>query len=52
MGGYDREFRRVQISAQLNINNVANSHYFTAVNPGQALPGAPFNLLPKLTIRF
>ena len=52
MGGYEHAFRKVRISAQVNINNLFNRRYFAAVNPNQAMPGAPFTILPALQIKF
>jgi len=52
MGGYERAWGKTHISAQLNIQNLTNRHYFSNVNPGQAMPGAPLNLLPKVQITF
>ena len=33
-------------------NNLFNLRYFAAVNPNQAMPGAPFTILPALQIKF
>jgi iron complex outermembrane receptor protein len=52
MTGLDRTVGRAHISAQVNIDNLSNRHYFANVNPNQALPGAPFTLMPRLEIRF
>lgn len=52
MTGLDRTVGRAHISTQVNIDNLFNKHYFSNVNPTQALPGAPFTLMPRLEIRF
>ena len=52
MAGYERAWGKARISAQVNIENLTNRHYFSNVNVGQAQPGAPFNILPALAIKF
>jgi iron complex outermembrane receptor protein len=52
MAGYERPFRRVHIATQVNIENLFNEQYFSNVNYAQALPGAPFTILPALKISF
>jgi len=52
MAGYEHVWSRACISAQVNIGNLTNRHYFSNVNVGQAQPGAPFNILPALEIKF
>ncbi len=52
MAGYGHVWSRARISAQVNIGNLANRHYFSNVNVGQAQPGAPFNVIPALEITF
>jgi iron complex outermembrane receptor protein len=52
MTGYEHALGRTRFGAQVNINNLLNRTYFTAVNPSQAMPGAPFSILPALQITF
>jgi len=52
MTGFDRTIGKAHISAQINVNNLLNRRYFSNVSPFQALPGAPFTLLPRLQIKF
>ncbi len=52
MVGYEHAIGKVRISGQINVNNLVNRRYFTNVNPNQAMPGAPFSLMPTLQIRF
>jgi iron complex outermembrane receptor protein len=52
MAGYEHAWSKALISAQVNIGNLTNRHYFSNVNVGQAQPGAPFNILPALEIKF
>ena len=52
MGGYEHMIGKAHISAQVNVNNLFNRRYFSNVNPNQALPGAPFTLMPALQIKF
>jgi iron complex outermembrane receptor protein len=52
MAGYEHAVGKVRISGQINVNNLLNRRYFSNVNPNQALPGAPFTLIPALQIRF
>ncbi len=52
MTGYEGVIGRAHVSAQINFNNLLNRHYFSNVTPFQALPGAPFTVLPALHITF
>jgi iron complex outermembrane receptor protein len=52
MTGYEHALGRTRFGAQVNINNLLNRTYFTAVNPSQAMPGAPFSIIPALQITF
>ncbi|HXJ87552.1 MAG TPA: TonB-dependent receptor [Candidatus Binatia bacterium] len=52
MTGYEQTFGRTRIGAQVNINNLLDRTYFTTVNPSQAMPGAPFSIIPALQITF
>jgi len=38
--------------AQLNINNLFDRHYYSAVGPSQAFPGEPLNAVGELSVRF
>ena len=52
MTGYAHDWGKTHISAQININNLLNKRYFSNVNPSQALPGAPFTILPEVKVSF
>jgi len=52
MTGYEHPVGRTRIGAQININNLLDRTYFTTVNPSQAMPGAPFSIIPALQITF
>jgi len=52
MAGYERAIGKVRIRGQINVDNFLNRRYFTNVNPNQAMPGAPFALMPALQIKF
>lgn len=52
MTGYERALGKAHVSAQVNVNNLLNKKYFSNVNPSQAMPGAPFSILPALQVRF
>ncbi len=52
MTAYEHTYGKAHISAQINVNNLFNSRYFATVNPSQAMPGAPFTILPSLRIAF
>lgn len=54
MSGYRHNWGRALISAQLNIINLANRHYFENINSygGQAQPASPFNVMPTIEIKF
>ena len=52
MTAYTWHWERTTLSAQLNINNLLNHRYFSAVNPSQAMPGAPMIMLPAIRVDF
>lgn len=52
MTSYGWQFEKVRLNAQLNINNLFDKTYFTSVNPSQAMPGAPFSVMPALRLEF
>jgi iron complex outermembrane receptor protein len=39
-------------TAQVNIDNLCNTYYFTSINPYQAMPGAPVSFLASLKAEF
>ncbi len=52
MMAYEHTYGKAHISAQINVNNLFNSRYFATVNPSQAMPGAPFTILPSVRVAF
>jgi len=52
MMAYTRHFERATLSAQLNINNLLDHTYFSAVNPSRAMPGAPTTMMPAIRVEF
>lgn len=52
MTGYEHAAGKARIAAQINVSNLSNKRYFSNVNPNQAMPGAPFTLLPALQVKF
>jgi iron complex outermembrane receptor protein len=52
MTGYEHAWGKTHISAQVNISNLFNEKFFSNVNPAQAMPGAPFTVLPAVRVHF
>ena len=52
MVAYTWHWERATLSAQLNIDNLLNHRYFSAVNPGSAMPGAPITVMPAIRVNF
>jgi iron complex outermembrane receptor protein len=52
MTAYTWHWERATLSAQLSINNLLNHTYFSAVNPSQAMPGAPITVMPAIRVEF
>lgn len=52
MASYGWQFEKVRLNTQLNINNLFDKTYFMTVNPSQAMPGAPFSVMPALRVEF
>ena len=52
MTAYTWHWERTTLSAQLNINNLLNHRYFSAVNPSKAMPGAPIIVMPAIRVDF
>jgi iron complex outermembrane recepter protein len=52
MASYNWQWEKLKISAQVNINNLFDQTYFSSVNPSQAAPGSPFNIMPALRVEF
>jgi len=52
MAAYGWQAKRARVTLQVNANNLLNKGYFVAVTPSQALPGAPFSLMPALKVQF
>lgn len=52
MTAYSWQAKKARITAQVNVTNLLNKSYFATVNPSQALPGAPFSIMPALRVQF
>lgn len=52
MASYGWKMWKTKFTAQLNVNNVFDRNYFSSVNPSQAMPGEPFNLMGSLRLEF
>jgi iron complex outermembrane recepter protein len=52
MAAYTWHWERASLSAQLNISNLLDGTYFSAVNPSQAMPGAPISVIPAIRLDF
>lgn len=52
MASYGWKIGKTKLTAQLNINNLFDRTYFSSVNPSQAMPGEPFNVLGSLKLDF
>ena len=52
MAAYTWKLEKVRLTAQINATNLLDKRYFAAVNPSQAMPGAPFSVIPSLRLEF
>ena len=52
MAAYPFQVGPTKWTAQVNIENLFNSYYFTTINPYQAMPGAPVNFMASLKAEF
>jgi iron complex outermembrane receptor protein len=52
MAAYTWKLEKTRLTAQINANNLLDRRYFAAVNPSQAMPGAPFSVIPSLRLEF
>ena len=52
MASYPWSLGKTKWTAQININNMFNTDYFSSVNPSQAMPAAPFNFMASLKMEF
>ena len=52
MASYPWSLGKTKWTAQININNMFNTAYFSSVNPSQAMPAAPFNFMASLKMEF
>ena len=52
MASYPFEIGRVKLTAQVNINNLFDTTYYSTVNTDMAMPGAPINVLASLKAEF
>jgi iron complex outermembrane receptor protein len=50
MAAYTLQFGRAKVDAQINVNNLLDKAYYSAVNPSQATPGAPLSAMGLLRI--
>lgn len=52
MAAYPFEIGRVKLTAQVNINNIFDTTYYSTVNTDMAMPGAPVNFMASLKAEF
>lgn len=52
MASYPFRVGSTKWTAQVNLNNIFNTAYFSTVNPYQAMPAAPFNFMASLKVEF
>ena len=52
MASYPWNLWKTKWTAQININNMFNTAYFSSVNPSQAMPAAPSNFMASLKMEF
>lgn len=52
MASYPCEIGKTRLTAQINVNNLFNTTYYSSVIPGSAMPGAPINVLASLKLEF
>lgn len=52
MAAYPFEIGKTKWTAQVNLDNLFNSTYYTSINPYQAMPGAPVNFMASLKAEF
>jgi iron complex outermembrane receptor protein len=52
MASYPCQIGKTKLTAQVNINNLFDTTYYSTVIPGAAMPGAPINVLASLKLEF
>jgi iron complex outermembrane receptor protein len=52
MAAYPFNVGKTKWTAQVNVNNVLNSYYYSGIAPNQALPAAPVNFMASLKAEF
>jgi len=52
MASYPCVIGKTKLTAQVNINNLFDTTYYSTVIPGSAMPGAPINVLASLKLEF
>lgn len=52
MAAYPFEVGKVRMTAQINVNNLFNTTYYSAVSTDMAQPGAPVNFMASLKAEF
>jgi iron complex outermembrane receptor protein len=52
MASYPCQIGKTKLTAQVNINNLFDTTYYSSVIPGSAMPGAPINCLASLKLEF
>jgi len=52
MAAYPFEVAKVKWTAQVNLNNLFNTSYYSSVNATSAMPGAPVNFMASLKAEF
>jgi iron complex outermembrane receptor protein len=52
MAAYPFEVGKTKWTAQVNLDNLFNTSYYSSINPYQAMPGAPVNFMASLKAEF
>lgn len=52
MAAYPFEVAKVKWTAQVNLDNLFNTSYYSSINPYQAMPGAPVSFMASLKAEF
>lgn len=52
MAAYPCQIGKTKLTAQVNINNLFDTTYYSSVTTGSAMPGAPINVLASLKLEF
>jgi iron complex outermembrane receptor protein len=52
MAAYPCQIGKTKLTAQVNINNLFDTTYYSSVTTGSAMPGAPINVMTSLKLEF